>query len=401
MISLNLKIKTPVWTGDIGTRSDLLQTTGIIGSLRWWTEAVLRGLGKYCCDPVSDDRCPKKVNDQKQYCASCLIFGATGMRRLFRLELNGSTRVFYGGLINIKPDGRSRGWYLGSGIVGDIKLNIIPLDDSFNKNLILLPLTIAAKWGGIGAKTQHGYGVAEVVNGLNINFEEFSNSIESISSNQRLSTLGVGLRTGNANGLPKLDEMFFAKVRLEVTDNNWWKQVDGIKESCADDARMIKWVNSGSVPIAPAIKNWLRFGKRITTNKGKKIQDSLFKEVANRRISNWLFGNSRANGKTASKINISCAYRVEGNLWEFRVWGWIPKHNLPEGFDRDGFLEKLKKALDGDGSIRVPWGALLGDRTENHKLIVWREFESSRDTVKPNESKIGNYIQSLLGGEEQ
>ena len=152
MISLNLKIKTPVWTGDIGTRSDLLQTTGIIGSLRWWTEAVLRGLGKYCWDPVSDDRCPKKVNDQKQYCASCLIFGATGMRRLFRLELNGSTRVFYGGLINIKPDGRSRGWYLGSGIVGDIKLNIIPLDDSFNKNLILLPLTIAAKWGGIGAK---------------------------------------------------------------------------------------------------------------------------------------------------------------------------------------------------------------------------------------------------------
>lgn len=33
-----LKIKTPLWTGDIDTKSDLLQTTGIMGSLRWWME---------------------------------------------------------------------------------------------------------------------------------------------------------------------------------------------------------------------------------------------------------------------------------------------------------------------------------------------------------------------------
>jgi len=402
---INLKIKTPVWTGDIDTKSSLLQSTGIIGSLRWWTEAILRGIGKYSCDPASDERCPKEINDQKHYCASCLIFGATGMRRLFRLELNGGTKVFDGRALNIKPDGRNRGWYLGSGLMGDIKLNIVPLDESFDESLVLVPLTVAAKWGGIGAKTQHGYGVVEMENDLNIDFEKFSNLIESILNNQRLSKLGLGLRIGNNDRLPDLKKMFFAKVHFEVTDNDWWKQVDGIKpdnqrnyRGHVNDQRMINWVKTDSVPIAPAIKNWLRFdsGQNLW-----KTND----QNRNREIENWLFGTIR-NTKTASKINISCAYKVNDNLWEFRIWGWIPKDELPEGFDRDRFLDNLKEVnlkgvLDRSESLTVPWNELLGNQTNNHKLKVWREFKSSRDTVKPHESDISNYIQSLLGGEEQ
>ena len=402
---INLKIKTPVWTGDIDTKSSLLQSTGIIGSLRWWTEAILRGMGKCSCDPASDERCPKEINDQKHYCASCLIFGATGMRRLFRLELNGGTKVFDGRALNIKPDGRNRGWYLGSGLMGDIKLNIVPLDESFDESLVLVPLTVAAKWGGIGAKTQHGYGVVEMENDLNIDFEKFSNLIESILNNQRLSKLGLGLRIGNNDRLPDLKKMFFAKVHFEVTDNDWWKQVDGIKpdnqrnyRGHVNDQRMINWVKTDSVPIAPAIKNWLRFdsGQNLW-----KTND----QNRNREIENWLFGTIR-NTKTASKINISCAYKVNDNLWEFRIWGWIPKDELPEGFDRDRFLDNLKEVnlkgvLDRSESLKVPWDKLLGDKTRNHGLKIWREFKSSRDTVKPHESDISNYIQSLLGGEEQ
>ena len=403
---INLKIKTPVWTGDIDTKSSLLQSTGIIGSLRWWTEAILRGMGKCSCDPASDERCPKEINDQKHYCASCLIFGATGMRRLFRLELNGGTKVFDGRALNIKPDGRNRGWYLGSGLVGDIKLNIVPLDESFDESLVLVPLTVAAKWGGIGAKTQHGYGVVEMENDLNIDFEKFSNLIESILNNQRLSKLGLGLRIGNNDRLPDLKKMFFAKVHFEVTDNDWWKQVDGIKpdnqrnyRGHVNDQRMINWVDSSSVPIAPAIKNWLRFdsGQNLW-----KTND----QNRNREIENWLFGTIR-NTKTASKINISCAYKVNDNLWEFRIWGWIPKDELPEGFDRDRFLDNLKRildrkgVLDRSGSLKVPWDKLLGDKTRNHGLKIWREFGSTRDTVKQNENNINDYIKSLLEGEKQ
>lgn len=432
--TIQLKIRTPLWTGDIDSKSDLLQSSGIIGSLRWWMEAILRGMGKFACDPVGDDRCPKeKKADSKKinlYCPACLIFGATGTRRLFRIELNGGRKVFDGGSLNIRPDGRNRGWYLGSGLVGDIELNIVPLDNSFNENLILLPLTIAAKWGGIGAKTQHGYGVVETVNGLNIDFGEFSNSIESISNNQRLTALGFELRTGNNDGLSNLKQMFFAKVWFEA-DEDWWKRVDGIRpdnqrnyRGYVNDQRMIQWIESNSVPIAPTIKNWLRFGngqnlwKTNDQNKNRKIENWLFgitervcavcyekvKEDRNNPQNFWCKNCRKSLKKEetferiASKINISCAYPVNDNLWEFRIWGWIP--NGRAEFDRNGFLKNLKDALNGSGSPAVPWKQLLGDQTNNHKLKVWREFDSSRDTVKQESDVNNNYIKSLLEGEK-
>lgn len=43
---ITLKTLTPLWTGGADGRSDRLHTTGIIGSLRWWYEGIVRGLGK-------------------------------------------------------------------------------------------------------------------------------------------------------------------------------------------------------------------------------------------------------------------------------------------------------------------------------------------------------------------
>ncbi|WP_343426310.1 type III-B CRISPR module RAMP protein Cmr1 [Candidatus Amarolinea dominans] len=44
--SLNITIRTltPLWTGGVDATSDRLHATGIIGSLRWWYEAIIRGL---------------------------------------------------------------------------------------------------------------------------------------------------------------------------------------------------------------------------------------------------------------------------------------------------------------------------------------------------------------------
>ncbi|HCF37538.1 MAG TPA: type III-B CRISPR module RAMP protein Cmr1, partial [Thermosipho africanus] len=38
---MNLQIKTPIWTGDVDSKSDIIRSTGIVGSLRWWTETLL------------------------------------------------------------------------------------------------------------------------------------------------------------------------------------------------------------------------------------------------------------------------------------------------------------------------------------------------------------------------
>jgi hypothetical protein len=50
--SVTIKPLTPIWTGDAQRKGDTLRETGIIGSLRWWYEALIRGLGGSACDPT-------------------------------------------------------------------------------------------------------------------------------------------------------------------------------------------------------------------------------------------------------------------------------------------------------------------------------------------------------------
>lgn len=49
---LAIKTLTPIWTGGAETgKVDRIHETGILGSLRWWYEAIVRGLGGDACDP--------------------------------------------------------------------------------------------------------------------------------------------------------------------------------------------------------------------------------------------------------------------------------------------------------------------------------------------------------------
>jgi CRISPR-associated protein Cmr1 len=424
-MEIKIRTLTPIWTGDVDRKCSKIEETGIVGSLRWWIEAILRSMDKYACDPTSSSRCPKEeINQKPQYCPACLIFGASGIRRMFRLDMRGGERMFNGGMIKIKPRGRKRGWYLGSGITGKMKLSIIPLDKDFDENLILTPLIIASKWGGIGAKTQHGYGVVELEDYSKLDFYKFKEMLGKITNANRLSRLKIEERQDRSDSLPNLREMFFTKSRFEVNSNEWWKSVNEIAPYI-NDQRMTNWINSGSVPITPAIKNWLRY--KEGTNFWKTNNQNI-----DGRIENWLFGTTnrvcaacykKVGGdknnprnfwcqnckkslkseetleRIASKINISCIYKVNENLWELRIWGWIPKNGSLSEFNRENFLNELKNALNGSGSVIIPWNSLLGNQTQNHRLILWREFDSQRDTIKPNENNFENYLQSLLSEE--
>lgn len=80
-----LKARTPIWTGDAGRNGERTVTTGLLGSLRWWFEVLVRGLGGSACDPAeSDGRCPDK-NDK--HCVVCELFGCTGRARKFRFDV--------------------------------------------------------------------------------------------------------------------------------------------------------------------------------------------------------------------------------------------------------------------------------------------------------------------------
>ncbi len=73
-----LKAWTPIWTGDTKRNPARLIPTGIMGSLRWWYEVLVRGLGGKACDPTSDVRCP---DQNGRHCVVCELFGCTGWAR--------------------------------------------------------------------------------------------------------------------------------------------------------------------------------------------------------------------------------------------------------------------------------------------------------------------------------
>ncbi|MHA1300529.1 MAG: type III-B CRISPR module RAMP protein Cmr1, partial [Candidatus Helarchaeota archaeon] len=85
---LKIKPLTPIWTGDANKKNTIMRETGIIGSLRWWYEALIRGLGGTACDPTSDEKSSGKCPDVKgNYCDVCELFGCTSCARKFKLEV--------------------------------------------------------------------------------------------------------------------------------------------------------------------------------------------------------------------------------------------------------------------------------------------------------------------------
>jgi CRISPR-associated protein Cmr1 len=54
---IKIRTLTPIWTGDVNGKCAKLRETSIIGSLRWWFEAIVRGFGGYACDPNSNRKC--------------------------------------------------------------------------------------------------------------------------------------------------------------------------------------------------------------------------------------------------------------------------------------------------------------------------------------------------------
>lgn len=77
---VKIKPVTPIWTGDENRKNTTLRETEILGSLRWWYEALIRGLGGTACDPT------KTKCEEKKHCDACELFGCTGWARKFRLE---------------------------------------------------------------------------------------------------------------------------------------------------------------------------------------------------------------------------------------------------------------------------------------------------------------------------
>ncbi|MCL6589076.1 MAG: type III-B CRISPR module RAMP protein Cmr1 [Firmicutes bacterium] len=167
----NITALTEIWTGDENRKNESLRETGLLGSLRWWCEALVRGLGGSACDIVNSgcNYDPDKkgqsgeiIPREQQICVICELFGCTGWSRKFRLRLFDQN-----GLLNrIKPAKGTR-----------FIMELLWLRKQYEQEdygqkdkeiwLITKSLEIAANYGSIGGKTvlippDKDYGLFEV-----------------------------------------------------------------------------------------------------------------------------------------------------------------------------------------------------------------------------------------------
>lgn len=341
-LTVQLQTLTPLWTGGVDGTSDRLHATGIIGSLRWWYEAIVRGLGGTACDPT-EHPCSFDTEKYKNaaglpqrerllaagLCDACQLFGATGWRRRFRLAIedqtaedgpNGtkqptSNRFNKGG--NQRPS-----WYFKGGRTGQMVLQIIPT--AAYPDLILIPgtLSLIARWGGLAAKSQLGYGWVEIVTSPRLDTDEFVHRVPA----------GAGAKPGVNHGLPSLDKMFFTKLQ----------------------------VSEAGVAATLNVKYDLRAAFRKAFG-------------GNQTLRHWVCGSVRGNQRQASKISVT--QTVNGVL---RVWGWIPEGIPVSNVTRDQVVDEVYGTLRSCG-----------------RLDCWREFNSARDTVS-RQPDIATYLSELL-----
>ncbi|NJL05794.1 MAG: type III-B CRISPR module RAMP protein Cmr1 [Chloroflexaceae bacterium] len=391
MAQLKLTTLTPLWTGGADGTVDRLHETGLLGSLRWWYEALVRGVGGHVCDGGTCTYDSTKPNDG--LCDVCRVFGATGWRRRFRLTVDGGEYLFGDDQkrrINIVAPGGHRGWYFGNPRISTSNHPITftihtlrPDADDVVNNLHLLLLLIS-HWGAFGAKTQHGHGVIQ----NDLPCEEPSPHLLDFNNLVRSTT-----RSASTNdALPSLENMFFSVAYLHSeAQDTWWKDAElgQMKESLSKNQiisgsftlqRFVEaWrLDKGfSVPIAPAVRYKLRYG-----NSGSSVLKSANDEF---------FGYVRGMQRKATMLHISNAYKKEGQ-WQFRIWGW-----LPASTSRDALLNELCTIATSNAGF---WDGIFGAHAVDVKKTVWREFNSPRDTVHPNQTNMPAFLRSLMQIEE-
>lgn len=137
-LQVECELLTPLRTAGMDTRlpmGDRLHETGLLGGIRWWYEALVRGLDGYACDPTAPEpgqRCQFKGEAYERVrqaglgaeairaglqnvCPTCCLFGCTGWSRKFRLTVTGTGQAGKRVQLTfdpIKPMGPEEVWLL-------------------------------------------------------------------------------------------------------------------------------------------------------------------------------------------------------------------------------------------------------------------------------------------------
>ncbi|MBN1921646.1 MAG: type III-B CRISPR module RAMP protein Cmr1 [Anaerolineae bacterium] len=366
-MQIHLNFVTPLWTGDASKQAQRVVGTGLLGSLRWWYEAMIRGLDGWACDPTDDHhRCQLNANGFKAalergcphlgkgklcptceaqalsangLCATCQLFGATGWAKTITVALQDETISEYpptgsgqvkttGGRLNLKKEPSA--WYFYEGRGQSVSLSVVPrrVDDTLSESVYLGLLEFIRRNAALGAKNALGYGLFE--------WGEPVDALATASGfAQALADRAAIGRVGHKERWPDLREMFFAQMDLKKD-----------------------WTHSDFV------------------NFKYDLRQAFHSSAITPKLRHFLLGDIRNEPHQASKIKMA--------LWSdqsvLQIWGWIPQQ-LPEAqgkTTRAALINLLRTEIVKVGTISY-----------------WRQFDSPLDT-KAHYTTPQAYLESLM-----
>ena len=321
-MEVKIKTLTPIWTGDVNRKCSKIKETGIIGSLRWWYEALVRGFGGRACD-LTKSNC-----EGPNHCNACELFGCTGWSRKLKIRItqdNTQPEPQIGTISLIsRKHGKTPKWYFPyPGREGLAELEIKPVRNCSEEELngLKIILKIIEKWGAIGSRTHLGYGVFQWIEGGK-NYELSSEEVRS----------GIAyfekIKDNEVSNLPDLKYFFFGKFKVKGNFPNYRSRLEKSLE--------------------------LRYDLR-----------QLFRN--NRYLRYNIMGTTRGDRKS-SKIFISRVYQMEEDN-EMRIWGWIP----PEIKNRDNIIGDIYDSIQ-KFSQHLRWSEFNSDRDSHKRTNNISEF---------------------------
>jgi CRISPR-associated protein Cmr1 len=363
-LTIKLTTLTPLWTGGADGRSDSgLHITGIMGSLRWWYEVLVRGIGGQVCSMSSPCIYDAKQEPYHSLCDVCRLFGATGWARRFKLIVSeenlqpkkpsastidrSGRRVFT--LSRDHPADHDPKWYLSSDpLYGDVTLEVIvtlPLEvkekgkqlsveekekQLLDPKVIGALIQLIADRGSIGAKPQMGLGLVRVVDRQNTQplLEHLKQLVEKHEHHKDRKDYHA------YDELPSLHNMFFARVK--------------VTSATESDTFDLKYDIRGM------------------------FRQAFIKDVDLRHT---IMGSVHRGDRRGAKIMMS--YPYDNGI--IRIWGWIPK---------------LAGSHPSQGEILDEIYSLLEDIYRDN-FSYWLDFNPSKH------SDIVKYLEEHLLKEEK
>lgn len=320
-MELHLRPLTPLWTGDAEAISGELKITGLMGSLRWWFEAIARAMDRYACDPT-EGGCKYDPSQKPLHglCPACWLFGATSWARRFRLTASGLHasdwyvlsdpavgRLHENWLRRVYKPGSKVLW--GDTLALRIQRYFPGCASDFDIEGILCGLlNVVARLSAIGAKPQNGFGVVEWQENPAFDRHALRSFVRTFSENG-----------GDTEGMFNLAETTF--LHFTVPNPGLYATASAVKIPAGATADYASHV----LPLAYDVRYKSR-AKHFRTGAGedrglRPLLNNLLKWQAEEIVGSA----ARSADRSGSRVFVSHLYRHSAKEpYRMRIWVHVP-----------------------------------------------------------------------------